>query len=203
MTDKKMIFFDIDGTLLPQGWQDVPESTKEALALASEKGHLLFINTGRTSFNIDPFIHALPFDGYVCGCGTYIFYKGQCLLSHTIDHALCIQLIEKLRQCRIRPFMRKIIIFILTQMPQPHPRKSWPLCAKFLVRKHMIFRKIFTIPHLHTTRSLPIFSRTAMWKVSASSAIHTWNILTGEIMWLKLSSGDILKPQVSDFCVTA
>lgn len=104
MTDKKMIFFDIDGTLLPQGWQDVPESTKEALALASEKGHLLFINTGRTSFNIDPFIHALPFDGYVCGCGTYIFYKGQCLLSHTIDHALCIQLIEKLRQCRIPAF---------------------------------------------------------------------------------------------------
>ena len=48
MNDKKILFFDIDGTLLTPHPFKVPESTSRALTKAHENGHLLFINTGRS-----------------------------------------------------------------------------------------------------------------------------------------------------------
>lgn len=44
----KLLFFDIDGTLITEGPGVMPESTKLALKKARDNGHLLFINTGRT-----------------------------------------------------------------------------------------------------------------------------------------------------------
>lgn len=68
---QKIIFFDIDGTLVPDGDSGtVPESTKEAIKKVRENGHLTFINTGRTFINVNPNIKELGFDGYLCGCGT-------------------------------------------------------------------------------------------------------------------------------------
>ncbi|MBQ7398037.1 MAG: HAD hydrolase family protein, partial [Clostridia bacterium] len=41
-----LIFLDIDGTLLARG--GVPARTKEAIDEAIHRGHLVFINTGRS-----------------------------------------------------------------------------------------------------------------------------------------------------------
>lgn len=84
---KSIIFFDIDGTLLSETTHIVPESTKLALKKAKDNGHLLFINTGRASSNIDNYIKDFEFDGYVCGCGTYIEFKNKELFSKTLDNA--------------------------------------------------------------------------------------------------------------------
>ena len=48
MKDRKILFFDIDETLLSHRTLGVPESAKRAIKKAKENGHLLFINTGRT-----------------------------------------------------------------------------------------------------------------------------------------------------------
>ena len=44
---QKILFFDIDGTLIDEETDQVPESAKVALAKAKEKGHLLFLCSGR------------------------------------------------------------------------------------------------------------------------------------------------------------
>ena len=72
--NNKIMFFDIDGTLLSEKTHSIPESTITALKKAKENGHLIFINTGRTFSLIDNCIKDLDPDGYVCGCGTYIRY---------------------------------------------------------------------------------------------------------------------------------
>ena len=72
MKNRKILFFDIDETLLSHKTFTIPESTKIALKKAKEKGHLIFINTGRTKSLIGDDIKEIGFDGYVCGCGTYI-----------------------------------------------------------------------------------------------------------------------------------
>lgn len=48
---KAALFFDVDGTLIDEQTKIVPESTLRALKQARENGHLVFINTGRTSCN--------------------------------------------------------------------------------------------------------------------------------------------------------
>ncbi len=57
----KALFFDIDGTLLSEKTRRVPDSAKEALKQAREKGHLVLINTGR----VYPHLTRDPFPG---GC---------------------------------------------------------------------------------------------------------------------------------------
>ena len=44
---QKLIFLDIDGTLLPPGEMLIPQSTVEALHKAHANGHKLFLCTGR------------------------------------------------------------------------------------------------------------------------------------------------------------
>lgn len=44
---QKLIFLDIDGTLLPPGEMTVPDSAVEALHRARANGHKLFLCTGR------------------------------------------------------------------------------------------------------------------------------------------------------------
>lgn len=98
---RKMIFFDIDGTIAAEGSHHIPKSTAEAIYLARANGHLTFINTGRTRFNIEPELEALGFDGYVCGCGTYIYVGDTCLLSHHVSHERALEIIWLLRDCYI------------------------------------------------------------------------------------------------------
>lgn len=97
----KLMFFDIDGTLLTEDTHIIPESTKKALKAAQEKGHLTFINTGRPFVSVDDFIKELNFDGYICGCGTYIIYKDKVLLNEKLGQPLCREIVKKLRECKI------------------------------------------------------------------------------------------------------
>ncbi|EKQ57262.1 MULTISPECIES: Cof-type HAD-IIB family hydrolase [unclassified Clostridium] len=79
-----IIFFDIDGTLLSEETYTVPESAKRAIKMAQENGHLVFINTGRPILEIDDCIQELNFDGYICGCGTYIEFKNKELFHKSL-----------------------------------------------------------------------------------------------------------------------
>ena len=49
---KAALFFDIDGTILSEETKEIPKSAIEALLEVKKKGHLLFINTGRTMCSI-------------------------------------------------------------------------------------------------------------------------------------------------------
>ena len=75
--DTKLIFFDIDGTILDEHTHTVPLSAINAIKKAQQNGHQCFINTGRPRSTIDKIITDLPFDGFICGCGTYIEHHHQ------------------------------------------------------------------------------------------------------------------------------
>lgn len=94
----KLLFFDIDGTLITEGPGIMPESTKLALKKARDNGHLLFINTGRTKNSLPTKISDLGFDGYVCGCGTNIFLHNKELFSQKLPNDFCKDLVYKLRE---------------------------------------------------------------------------------------------------------
>lgn len=100
----KTIFFDIDGTLVTDDEKmEISESTRTAIAELRKNGHLTFINTGRPVFIISDAIRELGFDGYVCGCGTYVEYDGEVVFSNELDKGLCQKTAEICRECRVAP----------------------------------------------------------------------------------------------------
>ena len=99
--NKKLLFFDIDGTLLCEKTHQIPQSTILAIQQAKANGHLIFINTGRPFSTIDSCIKNLQPDGYVCGCGTYISYQNTILYHFQVTQKRCHELIELLNQNQI------------------------------------------------------------------------------------------------------
>lgn len=97
----KIIFFDIDGTILSHRTFTIPESTRTAIKKAKENGHLLFVNTGRTYSVIDDSVKSLGFDGYVCGCGTYIRYHDEILLHAELAPKTCRKIVEDLKKYQL------------------------------------------------------------------------------------------------------
>lgn len=100
---KKLIFFDIDGTLVTEdsSHRFIPESTRDALKKLRQQGHLCFINTGRALSEIDQPILDLTMDGFVCGCGTGIFYHDETLFHRTIPFDLGNRILHDLEDCRL------------------------------------------------------------------------------------------------------
>ncbi len=99
---KKLIFFDIDGTIITEGpIRVIPDSLPKTLLALRENGHLCFINTGRVLSEIETAIRNLPFDGYICGCGTYIAYHGQKLFEKTFPSEMGSCLINDLENCHL------------------------------------------------------------------------------------------------------
>ena len=100
MSSTKLLFFDIDDTLIPEGGV-YPEGTLEALYAARDNGHKLFINTGRVFCNVEDHIMRDCFSGAVCGCGTHVVYEGNELFYKGLDKDLCYDIAMLCRDCHM------------------------------------------------------------------------------------------------------
>lgn len=97
--EKAVLFFDIDGTILSEKTRMIPESAVTALQMAKKAGHLLFINTGRTICSIPAEIRRMPFDGFLCGCGTHLFFHDEELLAKSLSRERGRAIIDKVFEC--------------------------------------------------------------------------------------------------------
>ena len=79
--DHRLIFLDIDGTLLPPGDMLIPESTLAALDCAKANGHRLFLCTGRNHRMTEPLLRHSCFAGAVCSAGGYVLCDGKTLVD--------------------------------------------------------------------------------------------------------------------------
>lgn len=149
---KAVLFFDIDGTVLSEKTKEVPQSAVEALQKAHEAGHQLFINTGRTICSIPEPIKKLPFDGYLCGCGTYLIYEGEVVFSSSIGQKRGAEIVKKIEECNMAAFAEgqediyypeKVTRFVgLEQSRQNFHEKGMGLSA-YLESSEIVYDKFF------------------------------------------------------------
>ena len=83
MNSEKIIFLDIDGTLIDYT-QKLPDSAREAIQLARARGHKLLISTGRSKPAIYPWLLDLGFDGMIAGEGAYAEFGGKIVFESPI-----------------------------------------------------------------------------------------------------------------------
>lgn len=99
--ERKVILFDIDGTLIDcqNGHTTLTTNTKRALQALKEAGHYIFIASGRPYCYLLEELIDFDFDGYILDDGAYILFDNQELAYHPIPvkqlEPLLKQVIEK------------------------------------------------------------------------------------------------------------
>lgn len=92
--ERYAVFLDIDGTLISNSFE-IPERNKKAIAAAREKGHMVFINTGRSWGNIPACLsEQFNVDGIVAGSGAMITLGGETVFRLSMSKDLVKRLTE-------------------------------------------------------------------------------------------------------------
>lgn len=81
--DPRVVFMDIDGTLMERG--RVSQRVIDAIQAARARGHLFFVCTGRSRGHMPPLLlDAQYLDGHVMGCGMH------CVMGDEVIHRECV-----------------------------------------------------------------------------------------------------------------
>ncbi len=83
MEDQKVVFFDIDGTLLHEG-SYIPPSTIAAIQTLQQNGVETFIATGRGPAMMSDIPERLGIDSLVCYNGQIVVHKGEVVYQNTL-----------------------------------------------------------------------------------------------------------------------
>lgn len=94
-----VVFFDVDGTIIDNKTQVIPESTVRSVEKLKKNGHIAVINTGRPYTHIDPRVRQIPFSGWICACGTEIWLDQKRFFMEEPSLETCVYTIESIRQC--------------------------------------------------------------------------------------------------------
>jgi Cof subfamily protein (haloacid dehalogenase superfamily) len=89
----KLIFFDIDGTLLDHD-KNLPVSTKNAIRDLKQAGHTVAIATGRGPFMFADLRNELEIDTFVSYNGQYAEWKNEPIFANPLNNSLLQELTE-------------------------------------------------------------------------------------------------------------
>ena len=80
----KILFFDIDGTLLELGQKEMHQELIIALNEVKKKGIKIFLATGRAPLVVPKF-HAIEFDGVLSFNGSYCYTNNELIYKNPMD----------------------------------------------------------------------------------------------------------------------
>ncbi len=79
---KNLVFFDIDGTLLPYGEEEIHHTVIDAINEIKNHNTEVFICTGRCREQARTYIEALKTDSFICSNGQDVVYQGEQVYSN-------------------------------------------------------------------------------------------------------------------------
>ncbi|MBM7095989.1 Cof-type HAD-IIB family hydrolase [Bacillus sp. H-16] len=91
MTDKKVVFLDIDGTILDENKQ-LPKSTRDAVSKLHANNINVAIATGRAPFMFKELREELKINSFVSFNGSYVVFEGQKISGSPLDSERLLEL---------------------------------------------------------------------------------------------------------------
>ena len=132
-SERKALFFDIDGTISDFDGTVSP-LTVEALKLAKEKGHYLFVCTGRPKCHVDLSLLPGEYDGMISCAGALVEYQGKRIKDLVIP---------KKDLIRLDDILKKEGIYYLVQCAD---RVAYEEADEQKIREAMAARRMFSLP---------------------------------------------------------
>lgn len=96
-TRPRIVFIDIDGTILEHGSRMSP-STPTAIAAARANGHLVYLCTGRSAGDINPKVRAIEVDGAITNGGAFAVRGDEQIVAHLMPRPLVDRMIAYFEQ---------------------------------------------------------------------------------------------------------
>ena len=102
---KKVLFFDIDGTLLNSELK-IPEGVKKELKRLKDAGHYLFVASGRPLAFISNQVIEAGFDGFVLCNGAHVELNHKIIFENRIPYEKVVGLMKMLDEIIIKNLSR-------------------------------------------------------------------------------------------------
>lgn len=99
--ERKLFFFDVDGTLIDDETKICPQSAVEAIHSLQAAGHLVFINSGRTLCFLEYEMENFGISCAACGCGTQIIVNGNTLMEKRISHRRGLEIRKLIQELKL------------------------------------------------------------------------------------------------------
>ena len=93
MSERKIIFIDVDGTLINYS-SELPASAAKAIQEARKKGHRVYICTGRSEAEVYDYIWAVGLDGMIGGNGSYVKDEDKVVMHQLITLEECKHVVD-------------------------------------------------------------------------------------------------------------
>ena len=90
---KKIVFFDIDGTLLDHD-KKLPDSAKEAIKTLQSNGTYVAIATGRAPFMYESLREELGIESFVSFNGQYVVFENEVIYTNPLKVETLEELLE-------------------------------------------------------------------------------------------------------------
>lgn len=113
--ERKIIFFDIDGTLYCPELGGITDEVRNAIKKVQQQGHLCFIASGRPYGFIAENVREIGFDGYVLANGANVKYKDKDLKTRYMNSQEVISLCRKLKEKNIEYILQTSSLCYLSQ----------------------------------------------------------------------------------------
>jgi Cof subfamily protein (haloacid dehalogenase superfamily) len=81
---EKVIFFDIDGTILDHN-KEIPQSTRDTIQKLKDKGHHVAIATGRAPFMFEDLRKELDIHSFVSFNGQYVVFEDEVIYENPLN----------------------------------------------------------------------------------------------------------------------
>lgn len=97
---KRILFFDIDGTLAIPG-QKPSKETVDTIRAARANGHRAILCTGRSEHSVPDFVREIGFDGGIYSAGGQVIVEGKTISNRTMTQDMTEMILSAMRKERL------------------------------------------------------------------------------------------------------
>lgn len=101
---RKIIFLDVDGTLVDYE-NNLPNSAVRAIREARNKGHKIYVSTGRAKAEMQDHVWDIGLDGMIGGNGAYVESDGHVVFHKTLTLEQCTKVVDWLHSRKLEFYL--------------------------------------------------------------------------------------------------